>query len=306
MLNQRSYQQSQEAEPEDRSTPGNRKLRLLIRCPDQKGLVAAISSFFEEHHGNILRIDQYLQPGHEGRFFLRMEIDDEGFDLGPEEFRQQFIFLARQYDLGWRLSYSDSPKRVAIMVSKYDHCLIDLLWRWDAGELEAEIPLIISNHPDLASRAEAYGLPYHHLPVTKETKAEQEAKILGLLAEHEIDLIVLARYMQILSPKVVDAYPGRIINIHHSFLPAFAGANPYHRAHERGVKMVGATGHYVTEDLDAGPIICQDVAHVTHWDTAEDMVRIGRDVERHVLSQAVRWHLEDRVLVGGDRTVVFT
>lgn len=286
--------------------PADHKLRLLIRCPDQKGLVAAISSFFEKYHGNILRIDQYLQPGHEGRFFLRMEIDDEGFDLGPEEFRQQFVPLAHEYDLDWRLSYSGTPKRVAILVSKYDHCLIDLLWRWDAGELEAEIPLVISNHPDLASRAEIYGLPFHHLPVTKETKAEQEAKILSLLAEHEIDLIVLARYMQILSSEVVDAYPGRIINIHHSFLPAFAGANPYHRARERGVKLIGATGHYVTEDLDAGPIICQDVAHVTHWDTAEDMVRIGRDVERHVLARAVRWHLEDRVLVGRDRTVVFT
>lgn len=306
MINRGNVQQNPKAEPDSGLAPKGHKLRLLIRCPDQKGLVAAISSFFEKYHGNILRIDQYLQPGQEGRFFLRMEIDDEGFDFDPEEFRQQFVPLARQYDLDWRLSYSDIPKRMAIMVSKYDHCLIDLLWRWDAGELEAEIPLIISNHPDLASRAEVYGLPFHHLPVTKETKAEQEAKILGLLSEHEIDLIVLARYMQILSPKVVDAYPGRIINIHHSFLPAFAGANPYHRAHERGVKMVGATSHYVTEDLDAGSIICQDVAHVTHWDTAEDMVRIGRDVERHVLSKAVRWHLEDRVLVGGHRTVVFT
>ncbi len=306
MLDQRGVQHNTKAKPENRPAPDSHTLRLLITCPDQKGLVAAISSFFEKHQGNILRIDQYLQPSHEGRFFLRMEIDDEGFHLGPEEFRQQFVPLAREYDLDWRLSYSGVPKRMAIMVSKYDHCLIDLLWRWDAGELEAEIPLIISNHPDLASRSEIYGLPFHHLPVMKETRAEQEAAILGLLAEHEIDLIVLARYMQILSPRVVDAYPGRIINIHHSFLPAFAGANPYHRAYERGVKIIGATAHYVTEDLDAGPIICQDVAHVTHWDAIEEMVRIGRDVERHVLAKAVRWHLEDRVLVGGARTVVFT
>ena len=207
-------------------TSPNRKLRLLIRCPDQKGLVAAISSFFEKYHGNILRIDQYLQPGGEGRFFLRMEIDEEGFGLDPDEFGQEFASLAREYALDWRLSYAGVPKRMAILVSKYDHCLIDLLWRWNAGELEAEIPLIISNHPDLSSRAEIYGLPFHHLPVTKETKAEQEAEILSLLAEHEIDLVVLARYMQILSPKVVDAYPGRIINIHHSFLPAFAGGEP--------------------------------------------------------------------------------
>ena len=306
IINQGNVQHYPKAEPGNRPASESHNLRLLVTCPDKKGLVAAVTSFFEKHHGNILRIDQYLQPGREGRFFLRMEIDEEDFDLGPEGFRQRFAPLAREYDLDWRLSYSGVPKRVAILVSKYDHCLIDLLWRWDVGELEAEIPLVISNHPDLASRAEVYGLPFHHLPVTKKTREEQEAKILGLLAEHEIDLIVLARYMQILSPKVVDDYPGRIINIHHSFLPAFAGANPYHRAYERGVKLIGATGHYVTEDLDAGPIICQDVAHVTHWDTAEDMVRIGRDVERHVLSKAVRWHLEDRVLIGGDRTVVFT
>lgn len=288
------------------TTPADRKLRLLITCPDRKGLVAAVSSCFEEHNGNILRIDQYRQPGSEGRFFLRMEVDEEGFDLGPEEFTREFAPLAREYDMDWRLGYSGTPKRAAILVSKYDHCLIDLLWRWNAGELEADIPLIISNHPDLASQAEVYGIPFHHLPVTKETKKEQEAELLCLLADHEIDLVVLARYMQILSSKVVDAYPGRIINIHHSFLPAFAGANPYHRAYERGVKIIGATAHYVTENLDAGPIICQDVAHVTHWDTAEEMVRIGRDVERHVLARAVRWHLEDRVLVGGARTVVFT
>ena len=253
------------------TTSTDRKLRLLATCPDQKGLVAVISSFFERHRGSILRIDQYLQPGGEGRFFLRMEIYKRGFDLGPEEFDREFVSLAREYDLDWRLSYSGMPKRMD--VSKYDHCLIDLLWRRNAGKLEAEIPLVISNHPDLAPLAEVYSIPSHHLPVTKETRAEQKAEILGLLAEHEIDFVVLARYMQILSPGVVAAYPGRIINTHHSFLPAFAGVNPYHRAYKRGVKIIGATGHYVTEDLDAGPIICQDVSHVTHWDTAEDMVR---------------------------------
>jgi formyltetrahydrofolate deformylase len=194
---------------------------------------------------------------------------------------------------------------MAILVSRYDHCLIDILWRWDSGELDAEIPLVVSNHPDLASRAGIYGIPFHHLPVTKETKAEQEGKVLDLLFEHGVDVVVLARYMQILSPKLVDAYPSGIINIHHSFLPAFAGADPYRRAHDRGVKTIGATAHYVTEELDAGPIIHQDVAHVTHRDTVEDLVRLGREVERRVLARAVRWHLEDRILVDGNRCVVF-
>jgi formyltetrahydrofolate deformylase len=193
---------------------------------------------------------------------------------------------------------------MAVLVSRYDHCLIDLLWRWDAGELEAEIPLVVSNHPDLASRAEVYGIPFHHLPIG-ENKAQQEGEMIGLLNEHEVDFVVLARYMQILTPKFVSAYPDRIVNIHHSFLPAFVGADPYKRAHDRGVKTIGATAHYVTEDLDAGPIIHQDVAHVTHRDTVEDLVRLGREVERRVLARAVRWHLEDRVLVDSHRTIVF-
>jgi formyltetrahydrofolate deformylase len=194
---------------------------------------------------------------------------------------------------------------MAILVSQYDHCLIDLLWRWDAGELDAEIPLVVSNHPDLAARAESYGIPFYHLPVTHETKAEQESEILSLLFDCGVNLVVLARYMQILSPKFVSAYPSAIINIHHSFLPAFAGADPYRRAHERGVKTIGATAHYVTEELDAGPIIHQDVAHVTHRDTVEGLALLGREVERRVLARAVRWHLEDRVLVDVNRTVVF-
>ena len=205
----------------------------------------------------------------------------------------------------WRVSFTDAPKRMAILVSRYDHCLIDLLWRWDAGELDAEIPLVVSNHPDLAGRVEAYGIPFFHLPVSAGTKAEQESKVLDLLSEHEVDFVVLARYMQILSPKFVSAYPDRVMNIHHSFLPAFVGADPYRRAHDRGVKTIGATAHYVTEDLDAGPIVHQDVAHVTHRDTVEDLVRLGREVERRVLARAVRWHLQDRVLVDGHRTVVF-
>jgi formyltetrahydrofolate deformylase len=206
--------------------------------------------------------------------------------------------------MDWRASYTDARKRMASLVSRYDHCLTDLLWRWESGELDAEIPLVISNHLDLAPKVETYGIPFYHLPVNRKAKTEQESKMLDLLAEHGIDL-VLARYMQILSPEFVGAYPDRIVNIHHSFLPAFAGADPYRRAYERGVKTIGATAHYAIEELDAGPIIHQDVAHVTHRDTVEDLVRLGSEVERRVLARAVRWHLEDRILVDGVRTVVF-
>ena len=278
-------------------------LRLLISCPDKKGLIAAVSSFIATHDGNILSADQYVSDS--GTFFMRLEIEGEDFGLGREEFDSAFAPLARRHEMDWRVSYTDTLKRMAILVSRYDHCLMDLLWRWDAGELEAQIPLVVSNHPDLEARAEVYGIPFYYLPVRQETKAEQESKVLDLLFEHGVDLVVLARYMQILTPKFVGAYPGRIINIHHSFLPAFAGADPYRRAHERGVKTIGATAHYVTEELDAGPIIHQDVAHVTHRDTAEDLARLGREVERRVLARAVRWHLEDRVLVDENRTIVF-
>ena len=286
-------------------------LRLLISCPDRKGLIAALSSFISLHDGNILAADQYVSPS--GYFFMRIEIEGEsegesegeGFGLSPHEFAGAFSPIARRHAMDWRLSEVGTPKRMAVLVSRHDHCLIDLLWRWDAGELAADIPLIVSNHPDLASRAETYGIPFHHIPVTPETKKEAEAKMMGLLAENGVDLVVLARYMQIISPDFVAAYPDRIINIHHSFLPAFVGADPYRRAHERGVKTIGATAHYVTEELDAGPIIHQDVAHVTHRDTVDDLVRLGREVERRVLARAVRWHLEDRVLADGTRTVVF-
>ncbi len=278
-------------------------LRLLISCPDRKGLIAAISSFISMHGGNILSADQYVSDS--GTFFMRLEIEGEGFGLGRGEFAGAFAPLARRHEMDWRVSYTDAPKRMAILVSRYDHCLIDLLWRWDAGELEAQIPLVVSNHPDLETRAESYGILFYHLPVTTETKAGQKPKILDLLFVRGVNLVVLARYMQILSPKFFAAYPRGIVNIHHFFLPAFAGADPYRRAHESGVKMIGATAHYGTEKLDAGPIIYQDVAHVSHRDTVEDLARHGREVERRVLARAVRWHLEDRILVDGNRTVVF-
>ena len=257
-------------------------IRLLVSCPDRKGLISSLSSFIAMHDGNILSADQYVSDT--GTFFMRLEIEGAGFGLEREEFGAAFAPLARRHGMDWRLSHTDAPKRMAILVSRYDHCLIDLLWRWDAGELEAEIPLVISNHPDLASRAELYGIPFHHLPVTKKTKAEQESEMLDLLTGNNVDLVVLARYMQILSPRFVAAYPDRLINIHHSFLPAFVGADPYRRAHERGVKTIGATAHYVTEDLDAGPIIHQDVSHVTHRDTVGDLIRQGREIERRVLA----------------------
>ena len=278
-------------------------LRLTVSCSDRKGLISALSSFISMHDGNILSADQYVSDV--GTFFMRLEIEGEGFGLARDEFAGAFRPLARRHGMDWRVSHTDTPKRMAILVSRYDHCLIDLLWRWDAGELDAEIPLVVSNHPDLASRVEIYGIPFHHLPVTKETKAEQESEILGLLSESRIDVVVLARYMQILTPEFVEAYSDRLINIHHSFLPAFAGADPYRRAHERGVKTIGATAHYVSEELDAGPIIHQDVAHVTHRDTVDDLVGLGREVERRVLARAVRLHLEDRILVDGGRTVVY-
>jgi formyltetrahydrofolate deformylase len=280
-------------------------IRLLIDCPDHKGLIAAVSSFMALHNGNILSADQYVSDPPNGTLFMRMEIEGQGFGLGRDEFDAAFAPLARQHGMNWRVRFTDRPKRMAIMVSKLGHCLIDLLWRWEAGELDAEIPLVISNHADLAAKVDAHGIPFHHRPMSKESKAEQESQIEKLLREHAIDVLVLARYMQILSPRFLDAFGRPIINIHHSFLPAFIGANPYRQAHERGVKIIGATAHYVTAELDAGPVLHQDVAHISHKDGIDDMIRIGREVERRVLAQAVRWHLEDRVLVKGIRTVVF-
>jgi formyltetrahydrofolate deformylase len=281
-------------------------IRLLIDCPDHRGVVAAVSNFIALHNGNIVDADQHVSDPPGSRFFMRMEVESQGFGLGRDEFDAAFSPLARQHGMNWRVRYTNRSRRVAILVSKYAHCLIDLLWRWEAGELDAEIPLVISNHPDLAAKVQAHGIPYQHLPVARGARAEQEAQVVKLLKEHEIDLVVLARYMQILSAEFLESYGRPVINIHHSFLPAFVGASPYHQAYARGVKIIGATAHYVTAELDAGPIIHQDVAHISHRDGVEDMIRIGREVERRVLAQAVRWHLEDRILVDGVRTVVFS
>jgi formyltetrahydrofolate deformylase len=277
---------------------------LLINCPDRKGLVAAIAEFLYRHNANILHADQH-QDAEQNLFLMRVEWDLTGFNLSPDEFEAEFAETARKFDMRWQLNLSSRKPRIAIFVSKYDHCLTDLLYRFHSGELECEIPLIISNHPDTKRLADFYGVPFHVIEVNKDNKTEAEAKQFALLDEHEIDLIVLARYMQVLSPAFVARYPQRIINIHHSFLPAFVGARPYHRAFERGVKLIGATSHYVTEVLDEGPIIEQDIMRVSHRDQLEDLIQKGRDLEKVVLSRAVRWHVENRILLYSNKTVIF-
>ena len=277
---------------------------LLINCPDRKGLVAAIAEFLYRHNANILHADQH-QDAEQNLFLMRVEWDLTGFGLTPQEFEREFADIAETFSMQWRLNLSSRKPRIAIFVSKYDHCLTDLLYRHHSGELDCDIPLIISNHPDTKRLADFYGIPFHVVEVTKDNKAEAEARQFALLDEHEIDLIVLARYMQVLSPVFVARYPQRIINIHHSFLPAFVGARPYHRAFERGVKLIGATSHYVTEVLDEGPIIEQDIMRVSHRDQLEDLIQKGRDLEKIVLSRAVRWHVENRILLYSNKTVIF-
>ena len=276
---------------------------LLISCPDQRGLVAKFASFIYSNGGNIVHADQHTDFS-AGLFLTRIEWQIEGFNLPREVIAPAFQAIAQPLNAQWQLHFSDAQPRIAIWVSRQDHCLFDLIWRQRADEFAAEIPLILSNHPHLQSTAEQFGIAYQHIPITPDNKAEQEAKQLDLLKEYRIDLVVLAKYMQILSPTFVAQFP-HIINIHHSFLPAFAGANPYQRAYERGVKIIGATAHYVTKDLDEGPIIEQDVVRVSHRDQVSDLIRKGKDLERMVLARAVRLHLQNRVLVYDNRTVVF-
>ena len=277
---------------------------LLIDCPDQKGLVAAVAEFLYRHNANILHADQH-QDNEQGLFLMRVEWDWDGFDITVEEFRRQFSRIADQFQMRWRLELASLRPKVGIFVSQYDHCLVDLLYRQQSGELACDIPLIISNHKTAERIAEFYQIPFHYLPLTKENKAETEVSQLKLMRDSAVDLIVLARYMQILSPEFVAQYPQRIINVHHSFLPAFMGAKPYHRAYERGVKLIGATSHYVTSELDEGPIIEQDVSRVSHRDQLDDLIQKGRDLEKVVLSRAVRWHIEHRILLYNKKTVIF-
>jgi formyltetrahydrofolate deformylase len=277
---------------------------LLVSCPDQKGVVASISDFIFHHNGNILHADEHADEG-SNLFLMRIEFDPSGFDISLADFAQHFSPIAGKFQMTWRLAQSSYRSKMVILVSKYDHCLVDLLYRHKSGELACDVPLIISNHPDNQPIADFCRIPYVTVPVPKDSKSEAEQKILGLLREHGPDFIVLARYMQILSTDFVNQYPHRIINIHHSFLPAFVGAKPYHQAFLRGVKLIGATSHYVTEVLDDGPIIEQDVVRISHRDSLDDLLQKGRDLEKVVLSRAVRWHIENRVLLYGNKTVVF-
>jgi formyltetrahydrofolate deformylase len=277
---------------------------LLISSPDRKGLVARIAEFLYHRGANILHADQH-QDAATGLFLMRVEWDLEGFRLQRRGFEADFGPLAESLNLTWRIEYPATRQRVAVFVSRYDHCLVDLLYRQKSGELRCDIPLIISNHPDTEDLARFYRVPFHHVPVTEGGKAQAERRQVELLEEARVDLVVLARYMQILSADFVARYPCRIINVHHSFLPAFSGARPYHRAFERGVKLIGATSHYVTEVLDDGPIIEQDVVRISHRDQLRDLIQKGRDLEKLVLSRAVRWHTEHRILLYLKKTVVF-
>jgi formyltetrahydrofolate deformylase len=278
--------------------------RLLLSCADRPGIVAAVSTFLAERGANIFQSDQYSTDPEGGAFFMRIEFHLDGIEARQEEFERGFAEVAGRLGIEWRVSYTARRKRIAIMVSRYDHCLLDLLWRWRRGELDCDVGVVVSNHPELEPDVSRFDVPYVHIPVEKGHKEAAEARLVGVLGPR-FDLIVLARYMQILSGNFLDAVKTPVINIHHSFLPAFAGADPYARARERGVKLIGATAHYVSEELDAGPIIDQDVARVSHRDSVETLVGIGRDIERTVLARAVKAHLEDRVIVHGNRTVVF-
>ncbi len=277
---------------------------LLVTCPDAKGIVAALAQVLHGHGANILDADQHTDPVAR-QFFQRIRFDLSELLTDRTSLERAIGEVGDRFEMRWRIAYAGDVKRMAIFVSKYDHCLWDLLLRHRAGEYHCEIPLIVSNHPDLAPIAQQFGIRYELLPITKDTKREQEERQIALLEELAVDLVVLARYMQILSGEFISQLSSRIINIHHSFLPAFTGSRPYHRAFERGVKLVGATAHYATTDLDEGPIIEQDVARSSHRDSVRDLLRKGRDLERTVLARAVRWHLEDRVAVYGNKTVVF-
>ena len=279
--------------------------KLLLHCPDKPGILAEVTDFITVNKGNIIYLDQYVDHV-ENIFFMRIEWELKDFLVPQEKIEDYFATLyAQKYEMNFRLYFSDTKPRMAIFVSKMSHCLFDLLARYTAGEWNVEIPLIISNHPDLQHVAERFGIPFHLFPITKETKEEQEKKEMELLAKHKITFIVLARYMQVISEQMINAYPNRIINIHHSFLPAFVGAKPYHAAFERGVKIIGATSHYVTTELDAGPIIEQDVVRITHKDTVQDLVNKGKDLEKIVLYRAVQKHIERKVLAYKNKTVIF-
>jgi len=281
-----------------------RRFRLVLACPDRVGIVAMVSNFISSHGGSISDANQHSDST-TGWFFMRVEISAATLPFSLEELKSAFAPIAQSFNMDWDITDSGQPKRVILMASREAHCLADLLYRYHEGELDCEIPCVISNHDDLRSMVEWHNIPFYHVPVDKENKQPHFEEVSRLIREHSAETVVLARYMQILPSDICAEYAHRIINIHHSFLPSFAGAKPYHQAHERGVKLIGATCHYVTEELDAGPIIDQDVVRISHRDLPEDMVRLGRDVEKTVLSRGLRWHLEDKILVQGNKTVVF-
>ena len=282
------------------------KIILLVICQDKSGIIASVTNFIAANSGNIVYIDQHVDREN-SLFFMRLESEFESDDFHYESFKQNFeAQIVPKFQMKWRLYNSDSKPRMAIFVSKYDHCLYDILSRHASSEWHAEIPFILSNHEELAHIAKNFNIPFYHVPISKDSKSEATELQMALLRKHEVDCIVLARYMQIIPKELIDDYPNKIINIHHSFLPAFVGAKPYHSAYKRGVKIIGATSHYVTEELDAGPIIAQDVAHVSHTHAVKDLIAKGRDLEKIVLSNAVKMHLERKVIVHGNKTIVFS
>ncbi|MCZ8512585.1 formyltetrahydrofolate deformylase [Paenibacillus filicis] len=293
------------ATPKPRSIDLSNRARMLVSCPDQPGIVAAVSRFLYEHGANIVQSDQYTMDPEGGLFFIRIEFDLEGLNERRDRLKADFALVAEQFSMKWSITRASRKKRLAIFVSKEDHALLELLWHWQSGDLDAEIAMVISNHNNMRELVEPLGIPYHYIPVTADTKAEAECRQLELVSG-QVDVVILARYMQIISPKFIEHFPNRIINIHHSFLPAFVGGKPYAQAYNRGVKIIGATAHYVTEELDGGPIIEQDVQRVSHRDNVDDLKRIGRHIERTVLARAVAWYVEDRVIVHGNKTVVFS
>lgn len=291
-------------QPNSTQSAHENRARMLVSCPDGPGIVAAVSRFLYEHGANIVQSDQYTMDPSGGMFFMRVEFDLPNLGKAQPQLEQDFATVAEQFRMEWTISAVSRKKKLAIFVSKEDHCLVELLWQWQAGDLDADISLVVSNHPDMKEYVESFGIPYHHIPVTADTKPEAERRQLDVIGE-DIDVIILARYMQIISPKFIEHNRNRIINIHHSFLPAFVGGKPYAQAYNRGVKIIGATAHYVTEELDGGPIIEQDVQRVSHGDDVNELKRIGRTIERVVLARAVKWHAEDRILVHENKTVVF-
>lgn len=294
------YQPQDAKRLEDKSN----RARMLISCPDRAGIVAAVSQFLYEQGANIVQSDQYTMDPEGGMFFMRIEFDLQDLEQRLSTLQEDFTRVADRFSMRWSIYRAARRKRVAIFVSKEDHALLELLWQWQAGDLDAEISMVISNHEDMRQLVESFGIPYHYIPVTPDTKQEAERKQRELTVG-KVDLIVLARYMQIIPPKFIEQFHNRIINIHHSFLPAFVGGKPYQQAYDRGVKLIGATAHYVTEELDGGPIIEQDIQRVSHRDNVNELKRIGRHIERIVLARAVKWHIEDRLLVYQNKTVAF-